>query len=187
MSDISANVVISMPSQVFTLPRAFKANANGQIYIGEIDTDPTIPSNQIQVYLENEDGSTVPVSQPISINAGGFPVYSGQVSKFVTVKGHSMAIYDAYGSLQFYYPNVLKYDPDRLEQRLGESTGSSLVGDPLDTTVANALSRRIYTVETVTQLLAKDFSSVQDGMHLRTYVRKWQGRQKRIRMGNLIH
>lgn len=170
MSDISANVVISMPSQVFTLPRAFKANANGQIYIGEIDTDPTIPSNQIQVYLENEDGSTVPVSQPISINAGGFPVYSGQVSKFVTVKGHSMAIYDAYCSLQFYYPNVLKYDPDRLEQRLGESTGSSLVGDPLDTTVANALSRRIYTVETVTQLLAKDFSGVQDGMHVRTYV-----------------
>ncbi len=170
MSDISANVVISMPSQVFTLPRAFKANANGKIYIGEIDTDPTIPSNQIQVYLENEDGETVPVPQPISINAGGFPVYNGQVSKFVTVKGHSMAIYDAYGSLQFYYPNVLKYDPDRLEQRLGESAGSSLVGDPLDTTVANALSRRIYTVETVTQLLAKDFSGVQDGMHVRTYV-----------------
>lgn len=50
------------------------------------------------------------------------------------------------------------------------ATGATLVGDPLDTTVANALSRRIYTVETVTQLLAKDFSGVQDGMHVRTYV-----------------
>ncbi len=53
---------------------------------------------------------------------------------------------------------------------LAKPTGSGLVGDPLDTTVANALSRRIYTVETVTQLLAKDFSGVQDGMHVRTYV-----------------
>lgn len=50
------------------------------------------------------------------------------------------------------------------------AAGATLVGDPLDTTVANALSRRIYTVETVTQLLAKDFSGVQDGMHVRTYV-----------------
>lgn len=50
------------------------------------------------------------------------------------------------------------------------ATGATLVGDPLETTVANALSRRIYTVETVTQLLAKDFSGVQDGMHVRTYV-----------------
>lgn len=50
------------------------------------------------------------------------------------------------------------------------ATGATLVGDPLDTTVANALSRRIYTVETVTQLLSKDFSNVQDGMHVRTYV-----------------
>ncbi len=53
---------------------------------------------------------------------------------------------------------------------LAKPTGSGLVGDPLDTTVSNALSRRIYTVETVTQLIAKNFSGVQDGMHVRTYV-----------------
>lgn len=130
MSDITANVVVSMPSQLFTLARAFKAAANGTIYIGEIDTDPTIPTNQIQVYLENEDGSHVPVSQPLYINAGGYPVYSGQIAKFVTVKGHSMAVYDAYGAQQFYYPNVLKYDPDQLRQELAsdaDGMGDSLV------------------------------------------------------------
>ncbi|EPF5194483.1 phage tailspike protein [Escherichia coli] len=113
MTDITANVIVSMPSQLFTMARSFKAVANGKIYIGKIDTDPVNPENQIQVYVENEDGSHVPVSQPIIINAAGYPVYNGQIAKFVTVQGHSMAVYDAYGAKQFYFPNVLKYDPDQ--------------------------------------------------------------------------
>ncbi|EIQ7643376.1 hypothetical protein LVX33_004566 [Salmonella enterica subsp. enterica serovar Schwarzengrund] len=110
---INANVVVSMPSQLFTMARSFKAVANGKIYIGKIDTDPVNPENQIQVYVENEDGSHVPVSQPIIINAAGYPVYNGQIAKFVTVQGHSMAVYDASNVQQFYYPNILKYDPDQ--------------------------------------------------------------------------
>ncbi|KXJ01719.1 hypothetical protein AN414_20275 [Serratia marcescens] len=112
MVDIVPNVVVSMPSQLFTLARSFKAAANGRVYIGKIDTDPTIPENQIQVYLENEDGTHVPIAQPIIINSGGYPVYGGQIAKFVTVEGHSMAVYDAFGVQQFRFPNVLKYDPD---------------------------------------------------------------------------
>jgi len=122
------NVVVSQPSQLFTLARSFKANANGKIYIGKIDTDPVNPENQIQVYVENEDGSHVPVSQPIIINAAGYPVYNGQIAKFVTVQGHSMAVYDAYGAQQFYFPNVLKYDPDQLEQRLSLPTAPEIIG-----------------------------------------------------------
>jgi hypothetical protein len=122
MSDITANVVVSMPSQLFTMARSFKAVANGKIYIGKIDTDPVNPENQIQVYVENEDGSHVPVSQPIIINAAGYPVYNGQIAKFVTVQGHSMAVYDAYGAQQFYYPNVLKYDPDQYSKMVGGLT-----------------------------------------------------------------
>ncbi len=127
MSDITANVVVSMPSQLFTMARSFKAVANGKIYIGKIDTDPVNPENQIQVYVENEDGSHVPVSQPIIINAAGYPVYNGQIAKFVTVQGHSMAVYDAYGAQQFYYPNVLKYDPDQLRKDLAGPDGYLLV------------------------------------------------------------
>lgn len=129
MSDITANIVISMPSQLFTMPRQFKAVANGKVYIGQIDTDPVDPENQIQVYLENEDGSHVPVAQPIIINAGGYPVYNGQIAKFVTVQGHSMAVYDAYGAQQFYFPNILKYDPDQLRQELGGYDGAKVIGE----------------------------------------------------------
>lgn len=127
MSDITANIVVSMPSQLFTMPRSFKAVANGKIYIGQIDTDPVNPANQIPVYLENEDGSHVQVSQPIVINAGGYPVYNGQIAKFVTVQGHSMAVYDAYGTQQFYYPNILKYDPDQFRQELESNNGASII------------------------------------------------------------
>lgn len=127
MTNITPNVVIGMPSQLFTMARSFKAVANGKIYIGKIDTDPVNPENKIQVYVENEDGSHVPVSQPIIINAAGYPVYNGQIAKFVTVQGHSMAVYDAYGAQQFYFPNVLKYDPDQLRQELSAKRGSSLI------------------------------------------------------------
>ncbi|WP_332834497.1 phage head-binding domain-containing protein [Escherichia coli] len=139
MTDITANVVVSMPSQLFTMARSFKAVANGKIYIGKIDTDPVNPENQIQVYVENEDGSHVPVSQPIIINAAGYPVYNGQIAKFVTVQGHSMAVYDAYGAQQFYFPNVLKYDPDQFRSELSEEDGATKIGY-LAGTVADTLS-----------------------------------------------
>ncbi|CNE35470.1 phage tailspike protein [Yersinia intermedia] len=139
MPDIIPNVVVSMPSQLFTMPRKFGAVFNGKIYIGLIDTDPTIPSNQIQVYLENEDGSLVPMAQPIIINAGGYPVYNGQVSKFVTVEGHSMAVYDNLNVQQFYFPNVLKYDPDQFKSQLSGPDGSSYVGRPGGGTVADVM------------------------------------------------
>lgn len=129
MTDITANVIVSMPSQLFTMARSFKAVANGKIYIGKIDTYPVNPENQIQVYVENEDGSHVPVSQPIIINAAGYPVYNGQIAKFVTVQGHSMAVYDAYGAQQFYFPNVLKYDPDQLRSELAQDYGPTIVND----------------------------------------------------------
>ncbi|HGW4826599.1 TPA: phage head-binding domain-containing protein, partial [Proteus mirabilis] len=128
MADVIPNVVISMPNQLFTLARKFQAASNGKIYIGKIDSDPTLPQNQIQVYLENEDGSHIPVPQPLIINQAGFPVYNGQIAKFVTVEGHSMAVYDSYGAQQHYYPNVLKYDPDQLRQELLSPIGASLIG-----------------------------------------------------------
>lgn len=141
---INANVVVSMPSQLFTMARSFKAVANGKIYIGKIDTDPVNPENQIQVYVENEDGSHIPVSQPIIINAAGYPVYNGQIAKFVTVQGHSMAVYDAYGAQQFYFPNVLKYDPGQFRQTISSDNGASLVGTATGKTVQEEIDSIKY-------------------------------------------
>ncbi|EGM1787267.1 hypothetical protein ILY44_000199 [Salmonella enterica subsp. enterica] len=128
MSDITANVVVSMPSQLFTMAQSFKAVANGKIYIGKIDTDPVNPENQIPVYLEREDGTHIQVPQPIVINSAGYPVYNGQIAKFVTEQVHSMAVYDAYGTQQFYYPNVLTYAPDQFKLQLSQPGGAGFVG-----------------------------------------------------------
>ncbi len=164
MTDITANVVVSMPSQLFTMARSFKAVANGKIYIGKIDTDPVNPDNQIQVYVENEDGSHVPVSQPIIINAAGYPVYNGQIAKFVTVQGHSMAVYDACGAQQFYFPNVLKYDPDQLRQELassGDDLGDALIAVKQPFTLS---IRRTQHQKNAEHISVSDFGAKGDGI-----------------------
>lgn len=164
MTDITANVIVSMPSQLFTMARSFKAVANGKIYIGKIDTDPVNPENQIQVYVENEDGSHVPVSQPIIINAAGYPVYNGQIAKFVTVQGHSMAVYDAYGAQQFYFPNVLKYDPDQLRQELassGDDLGDALIAVKQPFTLS---IRRTQHQKNAEHISVSDFGAKGDGI-----------------------
>lgn len=150
MSDITPNVVVSMPNQLFTLARSFKAAANGSIYISVIDTPPgemTNPVNSVQVYVENEDGTHTPVAQPIKINAGGYPVYNGEVAKFVTVQGHAMSVFDAYGAQQFYYPNILKYDPDMLRQDLAGPGGVDLVNGAAKQEDLDALSAHVDQVE----------------------------------------
>ncbi|EKI8356143.1 hypothetical protein PFW34_004227 [Escherichia coli] len=129
MADIVPNVVVTNPRPIFTDSRTFKALPNGRIYIGQIDTDPVNPANQIPVYIENEDGSHVQTSQPLVINAAGKIVYNGQLVKIVTVEGHSMAIYDAYGTQVDYIGNVLKYDPDQLRSELGQDYGPTIVND----------------------------------------------------------
>ncbi|EMY0636028.1 hypothetical protein AAIC24_001787, partial [Providencia rettgeri] len=125
--EMTPNVVISMPSKLFTLARKFQAASNGKIYIGKVDTDPTIPENQIPVYLENEDGSTTPVAQPLIINQAGFPVYNGQMGIFKTVGAHSMAVYDASGAQQFYFGNTINYESQTLLD-LQSPDGFKLIG-----------------------------------------------------------
>ncbi len=47
---------------------------NGFIYVGEPDLDPTIIANQKQVTAKQEDGTQVPITQPIRTNSGGYAV-----------------------------------------------------------------------------------------------------------------
>jgi len=152
---IVPKVVISMPAQLFTLANSFSAAKNGRIYIGKVDSDPSIASNQIQVYIQGT-GSVAPVVQPISINAGGYPVSAGQIAKFVTTEAHSLAVYDEQGVRQFYFPNVLKYDPDQLNISLGQADGAGRIGAPdyknSPSTVLAELGTRDYVVDSVADI-----------------------------------
>ncbi|MEB6533283.1 phage tailspike protein [Pantoea stewartii] len=166
MPEITANVVVTNPRPIFTATRSFKALANGRVYIGIIDTDPTIPANQIPVYLENEDGSHIQIPQPLIINAGGKIVYNGNVTKVVTQQGHSMAVYDAYGSLEDYIPNILMYDPDRFQSRLADTTdvsmGDALVGVRVPLAGGVQRNQHLKNFDTIT---VEDFGAVGDGLN----------------------
>lgn len=133
-----SNYLISMPANPFSMPRQFKAVANGKIWIGQPDTDPSNSANQIPVYIVNENGTEVQVAQPILINAGGFPVYNGQVAKFVTKQNYSMAVYDSFNSLQYYWEDVSTVDPAMLSQ--------VLLSGPFDERGGNLGLRNIVTV-----------------------------------------
>jgi len=166
MPEITANVVVSNPRPVFTDSRTFRAVANGRVYIGAIDTDPTIPSNQIPVYIQNESGSSVQIGQPLIVNAAGKIVYGGQIVKVVTQKGHSMAVYDAYNALVDYIPNVLGYEPDQLRGELITEGSEKLVDDSRiavqqkikDATVRSQHDKNADTVN------VKDFGAKGDGV-----------------------
>lgn len=135
MTDTDTNYMVSMPTSPFSAPRAFKSVATGQIYVGQPNTDPVNPANQIPVYVVNEDGSEVQIAQPIIINPGGFPVYNGQLAKFVTKQNYSMAVYDAYGVQQYYWPDISVLDPtsaantaiNTVLESLSENDGGSKV------------------------------------------------------------
>lgn len=148
MADITANIVVSNPRPVFTDSRSFKAVANGRIYVGKIDSDPTIPSNQIPVYIENEDGSFVQISQPLIINGAGKIVYNGQLVKVVTEQGHSMAVYDAYGSQVDYISDVLKYDPDQFRRQVTGGDGS-LLGYQLNSNAMHQTIKERFDAEPI--------------------------------------
>lgn len=105
-SIITNNGIFSIPSQLFTLEKSFESIENGHVYIGRIDTDPSIEDNQIQVYVENEKGNLIPITQPIEINGEGYLALSGQIKKFVTVEDHSMAVFDANNSRKLYFSNT---------------------------------------------------------------------------------
>ena len=134
-----SNYLISMPANTFSMPRQFKAIPNGRIFIGLPDTDPVNPANQIPVYIINESGAEVQVAQPIIINAGGFPVYNGQIVKFITKQNYSMAVYDSTGNggvQQYYWPDLSMEDPAAASSKVDElrddlanpSKGDSLIG-----------------------------------------------------------
>lgn len=106
--------LIDSPYTPFTIKNQFKAISNGKVYIGEVDKDPLNPSQQIQVYVVNESGTNVPVSQPISLNAGGYLVYNGQVSKFVTLEPYSMVVLNNVDSEMWRVDDISKVDPDNI-------------------------------------------------------------------------
>jgi len=59
---------------------------NANIYVGQPDTDPTIPENRLQVYYIDENEQRINLAQPITTNTGGFTVISSTNPKIIKIQ-----------------------------------------------------------------------------------------------------
>ena len=74
----------------------------GKIYVGAPDTDPLVEANQKILYVRQEDGTEVHVSQPVYTNAGGVPVYEGSPVTLLVSGNYSLSVLTS-EDVQAYY------------------------------------------------------------------------------------
>lgn len=80
---------------------------NSDLYFGVPDLDPEVPANQIQVYLQQEDGTPVAVSQPVETGAGGVPMYNGSPAIILIGQdAYSFKALDRNGTQVYYQENA---------------------------------------------------------------------------------
>jgi hypothetical protein len=81
--------------------------SGGEVYIGEVDTDPTVEANQKQVYIQEEDGDIIAIDQPIDTSAGGVFEYNGSPVIILVDGDYSMTVNNSAGSQVYYTPSNL--------------------------------------------------------------------------------
>lgn len=95
--------IANLPYQYVPNPARGTPVFNGSMYIGQPDLDPEIPLNQISVSIQQENGTIVPVSQPIQIGPGGVPIYNGSPAIILIDESvFSIKVEDNLGAQKFY-------------------------------------------------------------------------------------
>lgn len=94
------------PYEFFADPDKPKALAGGEVYFGTPNYDPQDPANRKRVYIAQEDGEQVAISQPIALGNGGVPVYNGSPAILLVDGPYSLHVFDKNGASKYYAPNV---------------------------------------------------------------------------------
>lgn len=83
---------------------------NANIYVGQPDTDPTIPENRLQVYYIDENQQRINLAQPITTNTGGFTVISSTNPKIIKIQvdesNYSITVQDRNNVAKWIIENV---------------------------------------------------------------------------------
>lgn len=145
---------LEMPVDSFCMGRFLKNAEGGKVYVCKKGTPAdkmTEKGNFLTVYKE-ENGEHTAITQPIILNQVGLPVVNGAVATILCPQEYALAVYDAYGAQQFYFPNVLKYDSDQLRQDLASQGGVNLVN--------GAISQEDLVLQSITKIPSYDNSNV---------------------------
>ena len=95
-------------SPLFYIPRynSSEALSFAYLYFGEEGKDPTLEENRKKVYVLQEDGSTISISQPIRTSAGGVPEYNGSYASLAIDGAYSLAVLDSNMQQEYYFASV---------------------------------------------------------------------------------
>ena len=103
--------LVTVGYQYFPDPTRGRPIFNGSIYVGQPDSDPEIPANQKAVTLIQEDGTQVPVSQPVLTGGGGVPLYQGSPVQIAVDGNYSVKALDRFGAQVLYLANAFNGAP----------------------------------------------------------------------------
>jgi len=118
---------VILPIEYFADPSVGRPISNASIYIGEVDTDPEIVGNQIDVTAHEEDGSTFVIDQPISTGSGGVPLYDGSPIKLTVESDYSIKVLDSLGVQMYLSSSVTA--PINASEIVYDNTGSGMTAD----------------------------------------------------------
>lgn len=120
------SIIIETPFQNFTGLDG-KPLTNGEVYIGQVGTDPTVLANQIPVFWD--ETMTIPAFQPLETNAG-YIVRSGTPARVWVATDYSMSVKNASGVLVYYISKFGVVDLSIYAKisDLISSSGASLIG-----------------------------------------------------------
>lgn len=101
-----ANLRIENPYLYVADPDKGKPLAGASLYFGLPDFDPVDPEFQKRVYVIQEDGSAVPIEQPVRTSAGGVPEYEGSPAILAIDGDYSYKVLSSQGEQKYYTPYV---------------------------------------------------------------------------------
>ena len=87
-------------------PTKSDALALASLYFGEVDRDPQLAENQKRVYAIQENGSLVPLQQPVKTTAGGIPEYNGSPVSLAIDGSYSFKVLDSNDAQVYYFPTI---------------------------------------------------------------------------------
>lgn len=104
--------IVTLPFEQFLDPVNGSPLFDAKIYIGQVDTDPTVPANQLQVFYVQEDGSKVNIPQPVRTNTAGFTINNqGDVIQIRVDSNYSMRVFEGFTDAEVTQYNI----PDNSE------------------------------------------------------------------------
>lgn len=98
---------VRLPYVYYPDPTRGRPVFDGSIYVGFPDTDPQVVSNRLQVLAFQENGTSVPIAQPIKTGAGGVPMLNGSPVQLQVQGEYSIKVLDKYGAQVYYAPSLI--------------------------------------------------------------------------------